>query len=115
MLILNRSKDDVLWLKHIMGDTQLVAHLAGVPDGSQHRFAIGSRKGTFQKMEQGKNPRPTPGFKPVGEIKDWWQDTRWTAGGTVVPFSYLGPEESQGSAAIDDKLGLAIAAGGSVT
>jgi hypothetical protein len=93
MLVLNRSKDDVLWLKHIMGDTQLVAHLAAVPEGSLHRFAIGNCKGTFQKMKQGKNPYPTPGFKPVGEIRDWWQDTRRTDGGTVVQFSYLGPEE----------------------
>jgi hypothetical protein len=93
MPVLKRTKDDVWWIKHVTGDEQLVAHLKAVPDGSRHRFAIGEREGTFEKLRAGKNARPMNGFKPVGEVRDWWQRSKHEAAGTVVPIAYLGPEE----------------------
>jgi hypothetical protein len=93
MVVMRRSKDDSLWVKHIMGDDRLAAMLKGVPDGSRHRFRIGEREGVFEKMNTGKNAKPTDGFKPVGEIRDWWQRSKYDAAGSVVPFAYLGPDE----------------------
>ena len=50
MIVVKRTKDNSLWLKHILGDPALVATLAAVPDGSRHTFDIGGRVGVFVKM-----------------------------------------------------------------
>lgn len=93
MVVIRRSKDDSLWIKHIMGDDRLTAMLRGVPDGSQLRFRIGDRDGVFEKMRASKAGKPTAGFRPIGEIKDWWQRSKYDAAGTVVAFAYLGPAQ----------------------
>jgi hypothetical protein len=60
-------RDHVLWIPHITGEAELKAWLEQIPSGASVRLAVDGVAGDWRKMDDGKDGRPTPGFKPVTE------------------------------------------------
>ena len=58
-------RDHALWTKHIRGDDRLKATLNGLRRRSQIELEVDGFHGTWQKMDDGKDGRPTAGIKPL--------------------------------------------------
>lgn len=68
-------RDYSLWIKHIRGNERLSRTLDGLRGGDLVRLSVGGYKGVWQKKEDGSNGLPTPGLKPLGEMRARW--FRW--------------------------------------
>lgn len=65
--------DICLWPAHIDGNPELRERLISLADGELVVLKIGKTSGTFRKMVQGKNPRPTSGLKLACDAtRAWW-------------------------------------------
>lgn len=67
-------RDDSLWIKHVNIDEDALALLGYMPENTKITFEINGTEVEFAKMADGKDGRPTPGYKPVGENKKVWSD-----------------------------------------
>lgn len=61
-----------LWIKHVAGNPDLARWLDALPAGEVVTLRIGGHEGVWEKKADGKDGRPTPGLKPLGEMKDVW-------------------------------------------
>ena len=64
----------MLWTKHIRGDDALTATLDALSERSPIDLEVGGVRGTWQKMDSGRDGRPTPGIKPLGSARLHWHD-----------------------------------------
>ena len=46
--------------------------LGSMPEDTRVIFEIDGTQGEFAKMADGKDGRPTPGYKPIGAMKEVW-------------------------------------------
>jgi len=72
-------RDHVLWIKHIHQNSPLVKKLADLQAGDLVELEIDGFRGTWKKMDDGKDGRQTPGIKPLGKAREHWhrlQDRR---------------------------------------
>lgn len=76
--------DFVIWTKHIHGDEALVSRLIALRAGETVDLRIGGVIGTWRKMDDGKDGRPTPGLRPLGGAKDHWSRLYESRRGDVV-------------------------------
>lgn len=60
-------RDHVLWIRHIVGADSVKVWLEQVPEGACVRLVVDGTTGDWRKMDNGKDGRPTPGFKPMTE------------------------------------------------
>ena len=67
-------RDHVLWTKHIRGDYALTATLDALSERSSIDLEVDGCRGTWQKMDDGRDGRPTPGIKPLGPARLHWHD-----------------------------------------
>ena len=67
-------RDSVLWTKHIRGDDALTATLNALRERSPIDLEVDGCRGTWQKMDNGRDGRPTPGIKPLGPARLHWHD-----------------------------------------
>ena len=65
-------RDHALWVKHIHENEPLKEKLSALPAGSLVELEVNGLKGTWKKMDDGKDGRPTPGVKAVGKARDHW-------------------------------------------
>ncbi len=66
-------RDHSLWTRHIRGDSTLKATLNRLRGQSQIELEVDGFHGTWQKMDDGRDGRPTTGLKPVvGPTKSHW-------------------------------------------
>lgn len=68
-------RDYSLWVKHIRGNEELSRALEALHPGELVHLSVGGYKGVWQKKENGSNGLPTPGLKPLGEMRERW--FRW--------------------------------------
>lgn len=61
-----------LWVKHVKGNPELARRLEALPAGDVVTLRIGGHEGVWEKKADGKDGRPTPGLKPLGQMKDIW-------------------------------------------
>ena len=76
--------DFVIWTKHIHGDDQLAARVAGLRAGEILSLEVDGIEGPWRKMDDGKDGRPTPGLRPIGRAQELWRDLYKTRRGDVV-------------------------------
>lgn len=77
-------RDHVLWIRHIVGGAELKAWLEQIPSGASVRLVVDGVGGDWRKMDDGKDGRPTPGFKPVTEPgRSRWHDLQDRRGAHV--------------------------------
>ena len=78
--------DDAIWLKSIDADANLIALLGQLEQGTPVYLEIEGGQLRFEKMRDGRDGRPTPGLKPVGESRDVWKRFRDTRRGERLAF-----------------------------
>lgn len=78
-------RDHVLWVRHIAGGAELKTWLEQIPAGASIRLIVDGVAGDWRKMDDGKDGRPTPGFKPVTEPgRSRWYDLQDRRGALVA-------------------------------
>jgi hypothetical protein len=65
--------DYVIWAKHIHDDPELVERVRCMWAGQTVRLEVDGVRGTWRKMEDGADGRPTPGLRPVGAAQEVWR------------------------------------------
>ena len=76
-------RDHALWAKHIYGNEQLRDKILGLPQGKLIELVIDGWRGTWVKMDDGKDGRPTPGLKALGEGRRKWHAMKEMRGALV--------------------------------
>ncbi len=76
-------RDVVIWAKHIHGPEvrQRVAALRG---GQTLDLIVDGVRGTWRKMEDGRDGRPTSGIRPIGRMQEFWRELYASRRGDVV-------------------------------
>ncbi|WP_417463571.1 hypothetical protein [Kordiimonas sp.] len=65
-------RDHALWLKHIHGDENLKKELESLPAGDLIELVVDGVKGTWKKMSDGRDGRPTMGIRGILSAKAHW-------------------------------------------
>jgi hypothetical protein len=77
-------RDYVIWSKHLHGDLRLPARIEALEAGETIELEVDGVPGTWRKMDQGKDGRPTPGIRPLGSAQAFWRDLYRSRRGAVV-------------------------------
>jgi hypothetical protein len=64
--------DYVIWAKHIRNDPQLVHRILKMQAGETIDLVVDGIPGTWAKMADGPRGEPTPGLKPLDQMKKVW-------------------------------------------
>jgi hypothetical protein len=76
-------RDHALWAKHIHGNESLKNKILGMSQGELVELVVDGYRGTWVKMDDGKDGRPTPGVKAVGIARQKWHEMTDRRGSTV--------------------------------
>ena len=82
-------RDTVLWCKHIRGNDALRDSLVALPEGASVELLVDERRGTWEKMRNGRDGRPTAGLKPNGAARAGWRELYPEKRGTLVPIALV--------------------------
>tara|TARA_Y100001934_G_scaffold224938_1_gene269240 strand:+ start:74 stop:346 length:273 start_codon:yes stop_codon:yes gene_type:complete len=85
-MVMVEITDVCIWTKHVHGNPALVNRLNEMPAGAMKVFAVDGLMGHWEKMKDGKDGRPTNGFKPIAGTKDKWLKIYAEKKGALVPF-----------------------------
>ena len=80
-------RDYVIWSKHLHGDLRLPARIEALDAGETIELEVDGVRGTWRKMDQGKDGRPTPGIRPLGSAQAFWRELYKSRRGAVVSVS----------------------------
>lgn len=76
-------KDHALWIKHIHQNEALKTVLNDLPAGNLIELRVDGYRGTWKKMENGSDGRPTAGIKGLGTARDHWHGLQEKRGDLV--------------------------------
>ena len=65
-------RDHALWAKHVFGNDLLKEKIESLTGGSLIELVVDDFVGTWAKMNDGTDGRPTPGIKPIGKAREHW-------------------------------------------
>jgi hypothetical protein len=85
-------RDYVIWSKHIHGDQALARRIETLAPGQTLHLKVDGVRGTWRKMDQGKDGRPTPGIRPLGAAQQFWRELYKSRRGAVVSVALLDDE-----------------------
>jgi hypothetical protein len=88
--------DYVIWTKHIHDDPELVERLRLMWAGQTIQLEVDGVRGTWRKMDDGADGRPTPGLRPIGAAQEVWRYLFKRRRGEVVTLKVV--EEGGGMA-----------------
>ncbi len=77
-------RDVVIWSKHIHGG-DVAATIAGLRGGETIDLVVDGVRGTWRKMSDGCDGRPTSGIRPIGRMQEFWRELYAKRRGDVVP------------------------------
>jgi hypothetical protein len=83
--------DYVIWAKHIHDDPELVARVLNMWAGETIQLEVDGVRGTWRKMDDGSDARPTPGIRPVGAAQEVWRHLYQRRRGEVVSLKAVDP------------------------
>ena len=114
-------RDHVLWTKHIRGDAALKATLNALGERSPIDLEVDGCRGTWQKMDDGRAGRPTPGMKPLGPARLHWHDVYQEKRGHTVTVALASDthqaamgQDEQGFEGVWDRIQRTIAPGDTI-
>ncbi len=76
-------RDHAVWAKHIFGNDPLKDKVEGLEAGALLELVVDGFVGTWAKMSDGKDGRPTPGIKPIGKAREHWHSLQEQRGDIV--------------------------------
>lgn len=76
-------KDDAIWIRHIEGGKGLQDRLLRLHAGDSLDLEIDGIVGTWERMRDGRDGRPTLGIKPVAHMREVWARMRRQSGRIV--------------------------------
>lgn len=79
--------DFVMWAKHIHGDASIVDRILGLEAGEVLSLSVDGSPGTWRKMANGRDGRPTPGLRPVGATATIWRELYRSRRGQLVSLT----------------------------
>ena len=80
-------RDHSLWTSHIRGENALKAMLNRLRGQSRIELEVDGFHGTWQKMDDGRDGRPTTGLKPVGPAQTHWHALLRDKLGSIVTIA----------------------------
>ena len=81
--------DYVIWAKHIHDDPELAQRVLAMWAGETIQLEVDGVRGTWRKMDDGADGRPTPGIRPVGAAQDVWRYLYRRRRGEVVSLKVI--------------------------
>jgi hypothetical protein len=81
--------DYVIWAKHIHDDPELAQRVLAMWAGQTIQLEVDGIRGTWRKMEDGADGRPTPGIRPVGAAQEVWRYLYRRRRGEVVTLKVV--------------------------
>jgi hypothetical protein len=85
-------RDHALWVKHIHGNESLKEKILSLSQGELIKLVVDGCEGTWVKMEDGKDGRPTQGLKGVGIAREKWHELN-DRRGSLVSITEDNPDE----------------------
>lgn len=76
-------RDDAIWIGHIEGNQALQERLRQLRAGDVLDLEVDGIVGTWERMRDGRDGRPTLGIKPISHMKQVWAEMRRRTGRTV--------------------------------
>jgi hypothetical protein len=76
-------RDDAIWISHIEGGKALQEKLRKLRAGDVLDLEVDGVVGTWERMRDGRDGRPTPGIKPISHMRQVWAEMRRKTGRTV--------------------------------
>jgi hypothetical protein len=86
------NNDDAIWLKNVNADADMLALLTQLPAGTRLKLEVEGVRGDWERMADGKDGRPTFGFKPVGETQRFWKSMK-ARRGEYFSFRIIDPRD----------------------
>lgn len=86
------NNDDAIWLKNVNADANALALLRQMPAGTQLKLEIEGVPGEWVRMSDGKDGRPTLGFRPVGKTLEFWKSMK-SRRGEYLEFKVIDPRD----------------------
>jgi hypothetical protein len=83
--------DYVIWTKHIHGDAGLADDIVRLAAGEIIELRIDDVSGTWRKMDDGRDGRPTSGLRPLGRTATFWNGLYKSRRGDVVSLERSEP------------------------
>jgi len=88
--------DFVIWIKHVHDGADITQRILDLQAGETINLTVDGMPGTWRKMDDGKDGRPTRGIRPLGRTQDVWRswfsarrgelvNLELTAGGAGAP------------------------------
>ena len=84
--------DYVIWAKHIHDDVELQARIHDMWAGQTIQLEVDGVRGTWRKMDDGADGRPTSGLRPVGAAQVVWRSLYKRRRGEVVTVTAIEPD-----------------------
>jgi len=84
--------DYVIWAKHIHDDVELQARIHDMWAGQTIQLEVDGVRGTWRKMDDGSDGRPTPGIRPIGAAQEVWRYLFKRRRGEVVTVRVIEPD-----------------------
>ena len=81
--------DYVIWAKHIHDDPELAQRILAMWAGQTIHQEVDGVGGTWRKMNDGGDGRPTPGIRPIGAAQEVWRDLFKRRRGEVVSLKLI--------------------------
>jgi hypothetical protein len=83
--------DYVIWAKHVHDDPELVQRIGSMWAGETIQLEVDGVRGTWRKMDDGADGRPTPGIRPIGSAAEVWRYLFRRRRGEVVALTVIEP------------------------
>src|SRR5688500_18856836 len=68
-----KLNSDAIWVRSIEGDKQLKEMIRGLSPGDTIDLEVDGVVGTWEKMRDGRDGRPTQGIRPIGSMRETWR------------------------------------------
>jgi hypothetical protein len=83
--------DYVIWAKHIHDDPELATRVQSMWAGETIQLEVDGVRGTWRKMDDGADGRPTPGLRPLGSAQVVWRSLFKRRRGALVSLKVIEP------------------------
>jgi hypothetical protein len=87
------NNDDAIWLKNVNADHNTIALLRQLPGGARIKIEVEGTQGEWERMQDGRDGRPTLGLKPVGRTLDFWKSMK-PRRGEHLDFKIIDPRDT---------------------